>query len=285
MTSNNTDKPRRSPSPSEFLLYSAFSHCMLKIFENPFERLRLLYQCQSELLKAGSLSTPYHSLFDCAKRIAKTEGLFSFWKGTLPSIIRFFPTQLVNVILNSSGLPQPWFMGTAQLVISYPLDYVKTRLLCDIISEKTGKRMFNGMIDCFSQTLRIAGLRGIFQGFLVSLIATYAYRFVFQFVWEKLAFLKQEGKTKKQSEMNNFLFAWFVTVSAITVTYPFDTIRRRLIMTAIEPTKYINTIDCTMQIIKNEGLTALWNGLSVHILKTGVLAGVGVLLDNYIRPY
>ena len=51
-----------------------------------------------------------------------------------------------------------------------------------------------------------------------------------------------------------------VTISAGLVSYPIDTIRRRMMMTSGEAVKYKGSIDCTIQILKKEGPMSLMKG-------------------------
>ena len=47
-----------------------------------------------------------------------------------------------------------------------------------------------------------------------------------------------------------------MTVTAGLFSYPIDTIRRRMMMTSGQAVKYKGSIDCAMQIMKNEGAGA-----------------------------
>ena len=51
-----------------------------------------------------------------------------------------------------------------------------------------------------------------------------------------------------------------VTISATMVSYPIDTIRRRMMMTSGEAVKYKGSMDCGIQIIRNEGAMSLMKG-------------------------
>jgi len=66
-----------------------------------------------------------------------------------------------------------------------------------------------------------------------------------------------------------------VTISAGLVSYPIDTVRRRMMMTSGEAVKYKGSNDCTIQILKKEGPMSLMKGAGANILR-GV-AGAGVL--------
>ncbi len=51
-----------------------------------------------------------------------------------------------------------------------------------------------------------------------------------------------------------------VTISAGLVSYPIDTIRRRMMMTSGQAVKYKGSVDCFMQIMKSEGFMSLMKG-------------------------
>lgn len=52
--------------------------------------------------------------------------------------------------------------GFVSAVVSTPLDVVKTRLM----SQPADKRLYKGMIDCASKTVRGEGLMALYAGFL-----------------------------------------------------------------------------------------------------------------------
>lgn len=51
-----------------------------------------------------------------------------------------------------------------------------------------------------------------------------------------------------------------VTVTAGLISYPIDTIRRRMMMTSGQAVKYNGAIDCTRQILANEGFMSMMKG-------------------------
>ena len=44
------------------------------------------------------------------------------------------------------------------------------------------------------------------------------------------------------------------------MSYPIDTVRRRMMMTSGSGVKYKGSIDCAVQVIKNEGFMSLMKG-------------------------
>merc|ERR1711973_797152 len=64
----------------------------------------------------------------------------------------------------------------------------------------------------------------------------------------------------------SFLLGWMVTVVSALATHPIDTIRRRMMMTSGTGVHYKSSIDCGMQILKNEGFKSLMKGAGADIL-------------------
>merc|ERR1712167_140884 len=84
----------------------------------------------------------------------------------------------------------------------------------------------------------------------------------------------------------SFCLGYGVTVTAGIMSYPIDTIRRRMMMTSGQAVKYKGSIDCTMQILKNEGAMSMMKGAGANILRgvagAGVLAGFDKVKEVYI---
>ncbi|XP_012600219.2 ADP/ATP translocase 2 [Microcebus murinus] len=61
----------------------------------PIERVKLLLQVQhaSQQITADK---QYKGVMDCVVRVPKEQGVLSFWRGNLASVIRYFPTQALN---------------------------------------------------------------------------------------------------------------------------------------------------------------------------------------------
>lgn len=51
-----------------------------------------------------------------------------------------------------------------------------------------------------------------------------------------------------------------VTITSGLISYPIDTIRRRMMMTSGEAVKYKGSFDCAVKVIKNEGFMSLMRG-------------------------
>ena len=83
------------------------------------------------------------------------------------------------------------------------------------------------------------------------------------------------------------MLGYGVTVASGLISYPVDTIRRRMMMTSGQAVKYKGSIDCTVQILKNEGIASMFKGAGANILRgvagAGVLAGFDKFKEIYVN--
>jgi solute carrier family 25 (adenine nucleotide translocator) protein 4/5/6/31 len=268
----------------------------------PIERIKLLVQNQGEMLKQGRLDAPYNGVGDCFTRTIKSEGVGSLWKGNLANVLRYFPTQALNFafkdtfkkMFNAKKERDGYFMwflanmasgglaGAASLCFVYSLDYVRTRLANDTKgAKKGGERQFNGLVDCYVKTLKSDGIAGLYRGFVISCVGIVVYRGFYFGLYDSI-----KPMMPVDTFVVNFALGWVVTIVAGLLSYPLDTVRRRMMMTSGAAVKYKSSMDCMMQCIKNEGAATLFKGAGANILRgvagAGVLAGVDAIKPIYV---
>lgn len=175
--------------------------------------------------------------------------------------------------------------GALSLCFVYSLDYARTRLANDTKSSKKGvERQFNGLIDVYRKTLRSDGFVGLYRGFVISCVGIIVYRGCYFGFYDTL---KPIMLGENASFFVSFCLGYGVTVSAGLVSYPIDTIRRRMMMTSGEAVKYKGSFDCFLQIVKSEGFLSLMKGAGANILRgvagAGVLSGFDKFKEYYIK--
>ena len=269
----------------------------------PIERVKLLVQNQGEMLKQGVISQPYKGVADCTIKTFRTEGLYSFWRGNLANCIRYFPTQALNfafkdkinesfktsqtdeyMVIFGKTVVSGGIAGALSLCFVYSLDYARTRLANDTSSVKIGGlRQFNGLFDVYKKTLASDGFVGLYRGFMISCVGIVIYRGFYFGLYDTF---KPILLGDNASLLALFSLGYAVTVASEIVSYTFDTIRRRMMMTSGHAVKYRGSFDCFLKIMRNEGFMALMNGAGANILRgvagAGVLAGFDKLVDLYL---
>jgi len=270
----------------------------------PIERVKLMVQNQDEMLKSGRLTVPYTGVLDCTKRILSEEGVIPFWRGNLANCLRYFPTQALNFAFKdkikaqfkptkqdggmlrlTKNVASGGIAGAMSLCFVYSLDYARTRLANDTkIAKKGGgtERQFNGLFDVYKKTLATDGISGLYRGFVISCVGIVVYRGCYFGFYDTL---KPMMLGDDAGVFSSFLLGYAVTVTAGLCSYPIDTIRRRMMMTSGEAVKYSGSIDCTVQVLKGEGVLSFYKGAGANILRG--MAGAGVLagFDKFKQLY
>lgn len=266
------------------------SGAVSKTVTAPIERVKLIIQTQDANPKIISGEVPrYTGIGNCFTRVASEQGIGAFWRGNFTNCIRYFPTQAFNLAFKDSikslfpkynpkvqfwqffgaNLASGGLAGALSLCIVYPLDYARTRLASDVGS---GKRAFNGLGDCLMKTAKgPKGILSLYNGFGISVAGIIPYRGV-QFGLNDT--LKGLNPYDKDVSMIGVASKWacaqFSVIMSGFVTYPFDTVRRRLQMESekkVEERIYKGAAHCCGKIIKEEGSSALFKGAGANILR------------------
>jgi len=285
---------------AENFLLSGVAAGVSKTAAAPIERVKLLVQNQDEMIKQGRLDKPYTGVIDCTTRVLKTEGVYPFWRGNMANVLRYFPTQALNFAFKdtvkgifatpkdasnamkfATNITSGGVAGTLSLTFVYSLDYARTRLANDA-KGKGGERQFNGLVDVYVKTLKSDGIQGLYRGFAISAVGIFIYRGMYFGLYDTL---KPMLLGADAGVTASFLLGWAVTIVSGLMSYPIDTIRRRMMMTSGAAVKYKSSIDCGMQILKNEGFMSMMKGAGANVLR-GV-AGAGVLagFDKFKAVY
>lgn len=268
----------------------------------PIERVKLLLQTQDSNPKIISGEEPrYTGIMDCFNRVKAEQGMKAFWRGNLVNCIRYAPQQGSALAFNDAikrAMPKYnakthyWqdfgsklFAGGAAggvaNVVCYPFDFARTRLASDVGS---GKKTFDGIIDCIVKTIKQGGVTGLYRGSAITVAGAFVYR------GGQLGLFGQimdMNPYKSDKGMIGVIAAFTCATVARTVTtpfnYPFDTIRRRMMLDSDRPANerlYRSGVHCFTQVMKNEGLAGMYKGLIPELFR-----GIGgpLVLTAYDR--
>jgi solute carrier family 25 (adenine nucleotide translocator) protein 4/5/6/31 len=275
------------------------SGAVAKTATAPIERVKLLIQTQdaNPKIMSGEIAR-YTGIVNCFTRVTAEQGFFSFWRGNVANIVRYFPTQAFNFAFKDtikdlfpSYNPKtefwPFFAtnmaagglaGAGSLLIVYPLDFARTRLAADVGSGKN--REFTGLMDCLGKIAARSGPMALYQGFGVSVQGIIVYRGSYFGLYDTC---KGALLTKDSSLVAKFVVAQVATNAAGVASYPFDTVRRRLMMTSGSDKKlYSGTLDAFSKIAAQEGIGAFFKGAFSNILR-GVGGAIVLVMYDEIK--
>merc|ERR1719213_976362 len=280
------------------------SGAVSKTFTAPIERVKLVIQTQdaNPKIRSGEVAR-YTGIGNCFSRIYAEQGMGAFWRGNFTNCIRYFPTQAFNLSFKDSikkmfpkynpkkdftmffavNMASGGMAAAGSLCIVYPLDYARTRLASDVGS---GKKTFNGLLDCLKKTAAgPAGFFSLYAGFGVSLMGIIPYRGFQLGAFDTIVGLNPYKDDKGiMGAVSTFCAAQTAITLGAGVSYPFDTVRRRLQMQAEKPPEehiYKGTADCLKKIAAEEGVgKGLYKGFIANCLRS---VGGALVLVFYDR--
>lgn len=290
----------------------------------PIDRVKLLIQLGGSIQtkSGGSPTTDGGTKHQSNKNplqifrgIIQNEGILSLWRGNTPTIlIEGGVTALNFVFLNCYKLASVRVLarlenhfpslkeenggdrkrrilqsfvsgglaGSTTISILYPLGFMRTRLATDVGNK--GERVYpRGMRDVLQKIWHSDGSRGFYKGYGIALVSVSMHRVVYLGGYDFIKSEFDEGE-RKMSLLQRFGAAHFVSMSASTLHYPLDCVRRRLMMEAGKKgheRKYRNTIHCFQKIWAEEGYRGFYLGLSMNLLRCVGSALVLVSYDEF----
>ncbi|KAF4650495.1 hypothetical protein FOZ61_000281 [Perkinsus olseni] len=268
----------------------------------PTERIRWLLTNQDHLpdIKSGKMNR-YTGVWDCFSRVCKEESFTALWTGNLKSLARYAPSQAFNFTFREvfkSALPQYnpktnlWLYsqssflagalaGTASLAVIYPIDVINTKYSTDL--SRGRDRMYKNPLSCLVQTLKRGGFGSLYSGFGNSVQGIVVYRAFYFGLYDTM-----KGRFFEDERTESVFWRWVMaqvsTTVAGVVSYPFDTVRRRVMAntqkTGFQSEQLTNSWQCWKHIFRNEGFKGFFKGSFSTILRGIGGALVLVLYDE-----
>merc|ERR1711865_220426 len=284
-------------SPLLNLAAGGISGAISKTITAPLEKVKLAIQNQDSnpRVLSGEMAR-YTGMGDCFKRHISELGPQSLWRGNVANCIRYVPTAAFNLAFKDNikklfpkySKNDNFTMFAATQVASgaaaggltntlvYPLIYVRTVLGADLGAVKK----YSGMADCIKKTIAENGVMSLYNGIGPSTIGIVVYRGA-QFGLQDT----QKAFTPIGLASKFAVAQLAVSVSGV-VSYPFDTMQRRLQIEASKPAAeqmYKGMPDCFAKILKNEGPGGFFKGALANILRGTGAALVLVMYDEIIN--
>eukprot|EP00198_Chlamydomonas_reinhardtii_P005262 XP_001694598.1 mitochondrial substrate carrier [Chlamydomonas reinhardtii] len=281
----------------------------------PLERIKILLQVQ-HMAAAERAAARYTGVRDVLARLpAREGGVLSLWRGNGANVARLFPDVAFRFAVHDQfrvmfapldgsppGVAEKLAAGAATGVLKtalfYPLDLCRTRITAD---HGGG---FRSRIH--------EGVRGLYRGCLLSMggvapyLAISCYRFS-PFMDNpppnpatpcSRSFTMYDELRRRLPADRESVSAWWypllkmgcgaaAAVSAQTVVYPLDTVRRCMQMNgaAGQAVRYRSAYDCLRQLLRSPGggLAALYRGCAANCLKTSIGAPIHFIMYDAIK--
>jgi solute carrier family 25 carnitine/acylcarnitine transporter 20/29 len=239
----------------------------------------------------------YTSGMDCVRKMFKAEGPFSLYKGTVAPLLGnmvllgiHFPTfHKTRDYLEAGDAPgtfTPWKIlasgaaaGAAGSVVSSPTELIRTKMqmvrknniLAQIKGAAAGglnpEENYKGNWDCAKKILRNHGLRGIYSGYLSTLLRDMQGYAWFFFGYEAtIHYLAGPGKTKADLDYMQVMAAGVMAGFGLWGSmFPIDTIKSKIQADSLSQPQFKGTIDCIKRSIAVEGYAGMWRGVTAAL--------------------
>eukprot|EP01080_Neovahlkampfia_damariscottae_P010965 gene10965-3673_t len=245
----------------------------------PLDRIKILLQIQGMNPEAPK---KYKSIFHTGSTVIKEEGFLKLYKSNGVNVLRVIPLYSLRFMFNdqfkdlvrrpnqttkltfNQTLTAGSLAGLTQIAITYPLELIRTRLA--ISADQAGSVKYKGMFDCAKQTIKTEGIRGLYKGILPTALSGTPY------IGCQMTFydLFQHYLVPEDKSYQTF---WKLTSGALagvcaqTITYPGDTLRRRMQTNGMggQEVVYKGMIDAIVTITKREGMKAFFKGCTANI--------------------
>lgn len=229
-----------------------------------------------------------------AKQLLQKEGVSGLWKGNVPAEILYVMygavqfsayatcSRGIHVMERNHGVrvdPQVHSLlagmsaGVAGTAVTYPFDYLRTRLAAN--SDR--KRL--SMSKTCLEILRLEGWRGLYAGFTPTLLSVAAASSIMFWSCE----VARKFVERYELSLADLLCGFFAGLVSKCLTFPLDTLRKRAQMyTAMHGlTHKTSPYRLLRDIIRKEGPMALYRGFVVSLLKTSPTSAIALYTYEY----
>ncbi|OQS00471.1 Mitochondrial Carrier (MC) Family [Achlya hypogyna] len=257
----------------------------------PFERVKIV--CQTGASSEGMVAT--------TRRILATEGVLGFWRGNWAACVRILPhkavlfgwsdiyrsilsTQtLVPIAPSQVGFFAGAWAGTTACILTYPLDFIRTRLAGKIESLPR----HSSMLQAFVVIVREEGARALFRGMGPTLLGSIPYEGIKFGSYDILRGFLPDGIDPKADFAGKMVCGGGAGMIATLLTYPNDTVRRRMQMQGIggNPRLYKHTVDCYIKLAKAEGIKSYYRGLTPTLVRAMPNMGIQFACYDIFRSW
>jgi len=253
----------------------------------PTEYIKTQLQLQSKA------NPEYNGIIDCAKKTVQEHGVKGLYRGAGVRIIgagfqQMFRwgayTNLVNVARDEkTGKVSPFMnvicglgAGITEAVCAVtPVETIKTRVTDD---QRRGTGKYTGSADAICKILKTEGPVGLYRGAFPTILkqgTNQAVRMPLQV--QIFSIISFGDEAKKQSPIYNGGAGFLAGCGSVVLTQPQDCVKSRMQGEAAKEL-YKGTLDCAMQMMKNEGPTSFFAGSIPRMVQVGMTSGISFAL-------
>ncbi|RHY17123.1 hypothetical protein DYB25_012607 [Aphanomyces astaci] len=253
-----------------------FAGCVTRSCTSPLDVLKILFQVNA-MKGGGSIKATVVHLYH-------TRGALDFWKGNLAGCCRLGPYSGVKFCLYDQlqaqivhdGNPKSMeravcgaIAGMVATLAVYPMELIRTRLIVNIHHTSSISREIVSIVQN-------EGVRGLYRGCLSGLVGSIPFEGIQFAVYDygktyavdnRWPPWRWPGTKTHLHTVDHFVLGSFAGAAAQLVSYPFDTVKKRLQMQTTTGMKYTGIIDCFEKVVHEEGTLGLYRGSVPNMIR------------------
>ncbi|XP_032097595.1 mitochondrial thiamine pyrophosphate carrier isoform X1 [Sapajus apella] len=264
---------------------------------SPFDVIKIRFQLQHERLSRRDPNAKYHGILQAIRQILREEGPTAFWKGHIPAqilsigygAVQFLSFEMLTELVHRGSVYDArefsvhFVCGGLSACVAtlavHPVDVLRTRF-----AAQGEPKVYNTLRHAVGTMYRNEGPLVFYKGLTPTLIAIFPYAGLQFSCYSSLKHMYEwamPAEGKKNENLKNLLCGSGAGVISKTLTYPLDLFKKRLQVGGFEHAraafgqvrKYKGLVDCTKQVLQEEGTLGFFKGLSPSLLKAALSTG------------
>ena len=253
------------------MICGGVSGAISRTLTSPLDVVKIILQCQR------GPNPKYSGVFDAFSKIMAEQGIKGFWKGNNLALLRIIPYSAVKfaafekykpLLASKDGqldnvrrLIAGAFAGITAVAATYPLDVLRTRFA--VQDPKNPK--YTGVLQAIKRIIDEEGFGALYTGFATTIVGVIPYEGGQFMMHDYLNKLWNDRMKRPMNTVEKLLIGCISGGFAQTISYPVDTVRKAM---QVAPSgTYKGMCDCAIKIVKTEGVTGLFKGISMNLLK------------------
>lgn len=215
--------------------------------------------------------------------IYRVEGLRALWKGLGANLVGVVPARAINFYAYGNGkrIIADYFnkgkessaihlvaaanAGIITATATNPIWLVKTRMQ---LQASKGADRYTSSWDCIKRVVKNEGIRGLYRGLSASYLGVTEGTIQWVLYERMKTSLSKRDSTVLESWSGKLGAAGGAKLFAALITYPHEVVRTRLRQNPENGAlKYTGLWQCFKLVWKEEGIVALYGGLTAHLLR------------------
>ena len=248
--------------------------------------------------KAGA-GRAYTGIWDCVTKTAQTRGVLGLYRGLSVLVYGSIPKAAVRfgsfetmkgLLINEDGklTTQTSFLaglcaGASEAIFAVtPMETIKVKFIND---QRSANPRYKGFLHGVRMIIQEYGFKGVYQGLTPTIIKQGSNQAIRFCVMETLKDW-YKGGDKNVAVPKLVIGAFGACAGAVSVfgNTPIDVIKTR--MQGLEASKYKSSVDCMVQIWKNEGPKAFYKGTVPRLSRVCLDVGITFMIyDSFMEVF